>query len=233
MSEAKPSYLGYVKELPLQEALWWFIENASDDLPERSAIFFALRERMREQKKDAIAARYREEQIRDNLGSPAEFMEMMEFEHSQKLQELETFLRTTQADQGGEATFEEWVRATAANGQEIGHWKAAEYLRLGGDLRNKDLAADGQWKLSEQQNASELRKQAHELIESAAVIDRLQPYVLAHEHSYGTTTYLAWFDHFPSETDAVSVLDCEFEPDREETLTIEPVTDLKNLVAAQ
>jgi predicted RNA-binding Zn ribbon-like protein len=171
MSEAKPSYLGYVKELPLQEALWWFIENASDDLPERSSIFFALRERMREQRADSTAARYRAEQTHDNFGSPAEFMEMKASEDRRRLLELP--------------------------------------------------------------NPADLRNQALELIERATVIDRLQPYVLAHEHSYGTTTYLAWFDHFPSETEAVSVLDCKFEPDREETLTIEPVTDLKNLVAAQ
>lgn len=69
-----------------------------------------------------------------------------------KLPELETFLRTAQADQGGEATFERWVRATAADANEFGLTEAGEYLRLGGDLRNKDLGADGQWKLPESDN---------------------------------------------------------------------------------
>lgn len=64
------------------------------------------------------------------------------------LPELEAFLRTTQADQGGEATFEKWVRATATDDQGFGHSEAVEYLRLGGDLRDKDLGADGQWKLA-------------------------------------------------------------------------------------
>lgn len=233
MSEAKPSYLGYVSELPLQDALWWFIENGSDDLPERSAIFFALRERIREQREDAIVARYRAEQIRDNFGSPAEFMELMEFEHAQNPQELEAFLRTTRADQGCKATFEDWVRATAANVEEISHWKAAEYLRLGGDLRDKDPAVDGQWKLPEQQNAAELRKQALALLEQATAIDSRRPYVIAHEHRFGTSTYLAWFKQQPSEAEAAASLDSEFEPDREETLTIEPITNLKDLVAAQ
>lgn len=41
------SYLDYVNALPLQEALWWFIENGNEDLPGRSEIFFSLRERMR------------------------------------------------------------------------------------------------------------------------------------------------------------------------------------------
>lgn len=42
-----PSYADYVKGLPLQEALWWFIENGHDELQGRSEIFFALRERVR------------------------------------------------------------------------------------------------------------------------------------------------------------------------------------------
>lgn len=44
---AQPTYLDYINGLPLQEALWWFIENAQDDLCGRSEIFFALRERVR------------------------------------------------------------------------------------------------------------------------------------------------------------------------------------------
>ncbi|WP_199028433.1 hypothetical protein [Ralstonia sp. ASV6] len=44
-----PKYLDYVNGLPLQDALWWFIENASDDLESRTEIFFALRERVRAQ----------------------------------------------------------------------------------------------------------------------------------------------------------------------------------------
>jgi len=48
------SYLDYVKGLPLQEALWWFIENGHDDLAERSKIFFALRERVREEQSSRL-----------------------------------------------------------------------------------------------------------------------------------------------------------------------------------
>lgn len=66
-----------------------------------------------------------------------------------KLRDLEGFLRTTKAGQGGEATFDRWVRATAADAEEYGHSEAVEYLRLGGDLRDKDLGVDGQWKLPE------------------------------------------------------------------------------------
>ncbi|WP_176331406.1 hypothetical protein [Burkholderia vietnamiensis] len=63
--------------------------------------------------------------------------------------ELEVFLRDTQADQGGEATFADWVRATAADAGEVAHSQAVEYLRLGGDLRDKSLGADGRWLSSE------------------------------------------------------------------------------------
>lgn len=43
------TYRKYVADLPLQEALWWFIENMADDDPERQDIFFDLRERYRVQ----------------------------------------------------------------------------------------------------------------------------------------------------------------------------------------
>ncbi|MCW0054054.1 hypothetical protein OIV36_31800, partial [Burkholderia pseudomallei] len=65
----------------------------------------------------------------------------------EKLHELEAFLRVAQADQGGGATFDSWVRATANDPHEVGHSEAVHYLRLGGDLREKERCADGQWKL--------------------------------------------------------------------------------------
>jgi|GEM_PF-3692650 len=40
-------YRDYLEELPLQTALWWFIENVSDDTAYRSEMFFALRQRVR------------------------------------------------------------------------------------------------------------------------------------------------------------------------------------------
>lgn len=39
--------LEYVKTAPLVDALWHFIENVSDETPDRTEIFFALRERVR------------------------------------------------------------------------------------------------------------------------------------------------------------------------------------------
>ena len=39
--------LSYLDTLPTPHALWWFIENVSDDTEGRTEIFFALRARWR------------------------------------------------------------------------------------------------------------------------------------------------------------------------------------------
>jgi hypothetical protein len=40
-------YEAMLAEMPLVDALWWFIDNATDDLEGRTDLFFALRERVR------------------------------------------------------------------------------------------------------------------------------------------------------------------------------------------
>lgn len=37
----------YLHGLPLTQALWWFIENSNEDDPNRSELFFYMRERVR------------------------------------------------------------------------------------------------------------------------------------------------------------------------------------------
>lgn len=59
--------------------------------------------------------------------------------------ELESFLRQTQADQGGQASFEDWLRCTAEEETEYGHDEAKEYLALGGDVSDKVKDASGAW----------------------------------------------------------------------------------------
>ncbi|PZX29435.1 hypothetical protein C7416_104440 [Cupriavidus phytorum] len=49
---------------------------------------------------------------------------------AQRKAELETFLRQTQADQGGEASFEDFVDAVADDEGEFGHEEAKEFLAL-------------------------------------------------------------------------------------------------------
>jgi len=51
------NYRQYVASRPLTEALWWFIENVSDDTPERTEIFFDLRERCRDSPSESSLAR--------------------------------------------------------------------------------------------------------------------------------------------------------------------------------
>lgn len=38
----------YLLDLPLVDALWWFIENVPTEHPHASELFFLLRKRMRE-----------------------------------------------------------------------------------------------------------------------------------------------------------------------------------------
>jgi len=39
----------YLDGLPLADALWWFIENVDSENPDRSELFFHLRERVRDE----------------------------------------------------------------------------------------------------------------------------------------------------------------------------------------
>lgn len=47
--------LRHLDRLPLALALWWFIEEVADEAPNRNAVFFYLRERVREER-DSWAA---------------------------------------------------------------------------------------------------------------------------------------------------------------------------------
>ena len=48
-----PSYRQLLTDLPLVEALWWFTENIAEDDPERTELFFLLRERYRDEHQTA------------------------------------------------------------------------------------------------------------------------------------------------------------------------------------
>lgn len=69
--------------------------------------------------------------------------------------------------------------------------------------------------------ANELRLRAQELLDQAASLDGLKPFVVTHSHQYGASSYLVWKDSKPDEQDVVGILDGEFEPEKEEYLTIE------------
>lgn len=45
-------------------------------------------------------------------------------------------------------------------------------------------------------------------------------YVVTHEHRFGTSAYIVWANHCPTEQEVVTALDIDFEPDRAETISI-------------
>ena len=69
--------------------------------------------------------------------------------------------------------------------------------------------------------ALQLRTQALALLEEAQQLDGLKPYTVTHSHCAGNSTYIIWAASMPSEEQAKSVLDSEFEPWRDEHLTVE------------
>lgn len=72
----------------------------------------------------------------------------------------------------------------------------------------------------DQTKSISLRTQALALLEQAQAIDGLKPFVVMHDHEYGTTGYLCWSGHEPDEEQAEAVLEADFDPDRGERLTI-------------
>ncbi|MGF6440375.1 hypothetical protein [Paraburkholderia youngii] len=70
------------------------------------------------------------------------------------------------------------------------------------------------------QQANTLRLQALALLEQATAIDGLKPYRVTHANGFGTAEYLGGFDHEPSAEEAAAFFELNFEPDRDEVLTI-------------
>ncbi|OBY87022.1 hypothetical protein ACM14_02505 [Delftia sp. JD2] len=69
--------------------------------------------------------------------------------------------------------------------------------------------------------ALQLRRQALAMLQEAQQLDGLKPYTVTHTHCAGCSTYVIWAESMPSEAHAKSVLDCEFEPWRDEQLSVE------------
>lgn len=74
-----------------------------------------------------------------------------------------------------------------------------------------------------------LRTQALALLQEAHAADGLKPFTVTHTHSYGESTYVLWAAETPTQEHAKAVLDCEFEPDREETLAVEDCFTLEEM----
>ena len=69
--------------------------------------------------------------------------------------------------------------------------------------------------------ALQLRVQALALLQEAQQLDGLKPFTVTHMHAYGDSTYLLWAESVPDEAQAELVLDCEFEPELNESLIVE------------
>ena len=74
-----------------------------------------------------------------------------------------------------------------------------------------------------------LRTQALAMLQEAQAADGLKPFTVTHTHSYGESTYVLWAAETPTQEHAKAVLDCEFEPDREETLAVEDCFTLEEM----
>lgn len=75
-----------------------------------------------------------------------------------------------------------------------------------------------------------LRTKALALLEEAQAVDGLKPFVVTHSHNYGSSSYIAWNHETPDEDNAEKVLDAEYEPDKNESLTIEESITLSEMV---
>ena len=75
----------------------------------------------------------------------------------------------------------------------------------------------------------QLRVQALALLEQARALDGLRPFTVTHAHSFGSSTYMLWSTTAPTAAQAQVVLDCDFEPHRDETLTIEDNFSLEEI----
>lgn len=78
-------------------------------------------------------------------------------------------------------------------------------------------------------NALNLRAQAQRLLEMAQAIDGRRPFLVTHAHEYGSSGYVIWHTHTPTQKQAAALLDAQFEPDRNESLSIEDNLTLREL----
>ena len=75
----------------------------------------------------------------------------------------------------------------------------------------------------------DLRAQAVALLQMAAAADGLRPFAITHRHAYGSSTYLLWAADQPTEEQAASVLEADYEPDKGEELAVESNVELDEL----
>ena len=83
---------------------------------------------------------------------------------------------------------------------------------------------------SHSNEALSLRVQALALLQRAQQLDGLSPHLLCHSHGYGSTGYLVWASGPDlSEASAAAVLESSFEPEKNESLSIESGISLEEI----
>jgi len=73
------------------------------------------------------------------------------------------------------------------------------------------------------------RTSALALLRDAQGSDGLKPFAVTHIHSDGESTYVLWSVKTPTAEEAEAVLDCEFEPERGESLVVEESCTLEEM----
>lgn len=83
-----------------------------------------------------------------------------------------------------------------------------------------------------QDRAETLRAQSLANLMEAESYDHKKPYLILHEHKYGRTPYVGWFDHIPTTEEASALLESEYEPEIGENLDILVLTAKEFLLSS-
>lgn len=68
---------------------------------------------------------------------------------------------------------------------------------------------------TQDQQIQAYREQALAALEAAQRLDNKKPFAIIHQHAYGETVYMRWFEHTPGIEECAKVLDSIFEGDTE------------------
>lgn len=148
------------------------------------------------------------------FGSPEDGEEALEFEPEYRLDGCHAEVYSH-----GEVQFTFPFKHSNDEGWTDRNWTLDELRQLAGVASSES-----------ESTADQLRRQAADLLRQAQALDGLKPFIVTHAHEFGESSYMTWFGDEPTEEMATSVLDSEFEPDRNETLFVEEYVTIEELV---
>ena len=86
---------------------------------------------------------------------------------------------------------------------------------------------------TQDQRIQAYRQQALATLRTAQNLDNKKPFVIIHQHTYGESVYMGWFDHTPDIAECIEVIDSTFDPDVESLTCAElPLTEVVGAVVA-